>query len=85
VKVVALIKPTTSDKAQFFYRIRVPGGGGFSEKRSSTAPVSPKTDNEFVEVTFRVTSPTGFRDRFRFDPVAGYQRVTVKEIELSCR
>jgi hypothetical protein len=65
-----------------FYRI--PGKEGFTGKASQEVAVQAD-ENNLVEVSFQLFSPTGFLDDLRFDPVSKPQEFDLIDIEVRCR
>jgi len=73
-------EPETSSR--MFYRI--PGKEGFTGKASQEVAVQAD-ENNLVEVSFQLFSPTGFLDDLRFDPVSKPQEFDLIDIEVRCR
>lgn len=76
------IQVTQPDTAQLYYRTR--GNASFSEQESQQLPVNVNA-NEPQRLNFRLSSPSGFEDAFRFDPVSKAQQFNVSELEARCR
>ena len=76
------IQVTEPDTAQLYYRTR--GNDRFSEQESQQLPVNVNV-NVPQRLDFRLSSPSGFEDSIRFDPVAKAQQFNVSELEVRCR
>lgn len=76
---IQVTQPTT---AQMFYRSR--DNVHFREQESHQLPV-PVNANEPQYLSFQLSSPSGFEDAFRFDPVSNAQAFDVLELEVRCR
>jgi hypothetical protein len=81
LNVAVSIRVSEFDIAQLFFK--VPGQAGFIEAASRTAPI--EADGSFKEISFTLSSQTGFVDELRFDPVTKPQEFELKELEVRCR
>jgi hypothetical protein len=76
------IQVTQAAFAQIFYRTS--GMSNFSEQESEKRLVLVNA-NEPQHLSFQISSPSGFEDAFRFDPVPNPQAFNVAELEVRCR
>lgn len=76
------IQAKEADTAQLFYQSRE--SKYFLEERSLQLPVSKNTGkSEYLN--FQLSSPSGFEDNLRLDPVSKAQDFNILEIEARCR
>ncbi len=80
--VSVLLRASSADRAQLFYRPR--GQGAFDERHAVVSSVDVPAEG-YRRLDFQIGSPVGFEDGLRFDPVMSPQPIQVGEIEVRCR
>ncbi len=66
--------------AQLFYLPK--GSKAYAQEASVSITVEPSAQSQ--RVVFRATSPTGFEDEIRFDPVTDALNFRVRDVQMSC-
>lgn len=75
-----VLRTELEDFAQVFFRPL--GAAQYTEAHSRSLTVSPSTDGQLLRFSF--SSPNGFEDELRLDPVSRPQTFGVKGFEVSC-
>lgn len=83
IELRAQLKTERATGVQIFYKL--PEQREFQGDTSSDTQISPAPDGGFVDLRLQIISRTGFADSFRFDPVDGNQKVTIRDMQLLCR
>ncbi|MEN6438528.1 MAG: hypothetical protein ABFD97_08090 [Syntrophobacter sp.] len=81
LEVCASMRVSGQDTAMLFYK--VPYRKGIQSVSPKTARILP--GEGFTEVSFELSSPTGFVDEFAFLPVTQPQKIDVVDLEVRCR